>query len=503
MNTRKQTHKLQSSTPDLARKSGRTGDTLHLGWRIAVSLIVLVILWLMGVMHSQAQGNQRLVLAHYYTWFDENTWTYDKLSDLPAQPYVSRDPGVMGRHVEQAQSAGIDAFLVAWYGPAGGSNQTEPNLAAMLNEAGARGFRAGILFETTSPFFAGPGDATAALRHALTVHAAHPAFLRVDGKPVIFFWRPQLWSVDTWRAIRNEVDPNRTSIWIAEGVDMAYQAIFDGHHLYSNTWNPPADLTWTNQKFARWVADARAAYGGYRYWVSTVMPGYNDIRTGRADGFAQDRWGGAYYEGSWQAAIASNPDWIVITSFNEWPEGSYIEPSAAYGDQYLGLTARWSQIYKAGGSGGQVSAAAVAPQETSAPPAPASVPLPQAEPTEPTAFVDVSLLNLRSGPDTSFPVLEMMGQGTALPIIGRDENWPEWWNVVYNGTAGWIFAPMVQTAGPMDQVATVQAPAPIEASSGPDSSTGLETAPGAAPDSFLDTTPAPHLIPVRERAIPR
>src|SRR5687768_6925789 len=97
-----------------------------------------------------------LVLAFYYPWYDQNTWTYDKLSDLPAEPYVSADRGVMGRQIDQAKRAGIDAFIVAWYGPAGG-NQTESNLAALLEEANARGFKIGVLFETTSPFFGGVG----------------------------------------------------------------------------------------------------------------------------------------------------------------------------------------------------------------------------------------------------------------------------------------------------------------------------------------------------------
>ncbi len=270
--------------------------------------------------------------------------------------------------------------------------------------------------------------------------------------------------METWRAIRNQVDPNHNSIWIAEGVDMAYQAVFDGHHLYSNTWNPPTDLNWTNSKFARWVADARNTYGTYKYWVATVMPGYNDIRTGRSDGFAQDRWGGDYYEGSWQAAIASNPDWIVITSFNEWPEGSHIEPSASYGNQYLDLTARWSGTYKSGSGQASVSAASVqapAAAPVSAPAAiPAPVPTPRPEPDVPTAFVTVSLLNLRGGPSTDAAILDMAELGAALPIIGQDKNWPEWWQVNYNGQTGWIFAPMVETAGPMDQVPSVTTPLP-------------------------------------------
>ena len=49
---------------------------------------------------------------------------------------------------------------------------------------------------------------------------------------------------------------------------------------------------------------------------------------------------------SWQAAIGSAPDWIVITSFNEWPEGTYIEPSQTYGNLFLDLTAQWSAVFR-------------------------------------------------------------------------------------------------------------------------------------------------------------
>ena len=88
-------------------------------------------------------------------------------------------PAVIGMQwagrLTRPNAAGIDAFLVAWYGPGGGPNQTETNLAAMLDEAAARDFRIGILFETDSPFFAGVGDVTSALQHIQTVHANHPA----------------------------------------------------------------------------------------------------------------------------------------------------------------------------------------------------------------------------------------------------------------------------------------------------------------------------------------
>lgn len=409
---------------------------------------------------AQSSG-EPLVLAFYYTWFDENTWTLDRLSDLPAETYVSSDRGVMGRHIDQAKSAGIDAFLVAWYGPS--NNQTEPNLSALLEEAAARNFKIGILFETDSPFLGSSGAVTGALQHALSVHANHPAFLRVDGRPVIFFWRPTIYGVDTWQAIRAQVDPNYGSIWISEGVNTAYLAVFDGHHLYSNTWNPPADLTATNQKFANQVAAARTQYGAYKFWVATVMPGYNDVRIRPGHGFARDREGGAYFDRAWQAAIASQPNWIVINSFNEWPEGSYIEPSQAFGSQFLGQAASGSQQFKSGG-GVSIQAAAV----PMAPPAiPTPTPIP--EPTTPTAIVEVPMLNLRGGPSTEFPIVGTANQGAFLPIQGQSASASDWWQVTQGDTLAWVYAPLVRAAGPLEQVPQVahEMPSPTSAESEP------------------------------------
>lgn len=440
-----------------------------------------------------AQGSSDpLVLAFYYTWYDQNTWSYDRLSDLPAEPYASSDRGVMGRHIEQAQRAGIDALLVAWYGP-GGGNQTEPNLSAMLEEASARGFKIGVLFETNSPFMGGVGDVTAALQHLQAVHAAHPAYLRVDGRPVVFFWRPSVYGVDTWQAIRSQADPGHSQLWISEGVDTGYLSVFDGHHLYSNTWNPPADLNATNQKFATRVEQARQNFGVYKFWIATVMPGYDDVRIRGAGGFARDRAGGDYYAQSWQAAIASRPNWIVVNSFNEWPEGSYIEPSVAFGDHFLNLTAAYSGQFKAGG-GVPVQVAALPAAVPEAPPAPTLTPTPP--PTVPTAFVQAALLNLRGGPSTDFGIVAQAAAGAALPITGRHPAWPDWWQVRYQETNGWVYGPLVTTGGPMEEVplladAALPAPALDQPANAQDSAALHAVPADAAP------LPNPALEPLR------
>jgi uncharacterized protein YraI len=451
-----------------------------LGWRILLTLLLLLLVALFSILLQSGRSaraapaaqaiSDPLVLAFYYTWFDDNTWNSGQLSDLPAERYVSADRGAMGRQIDQAKAAGIDAFIVAWYGPNGDTNQTEANLAALLDEAAARNFRIGILFETDSPFLGGPDSAAAALQHALSVHANHPAYLRADGKPVIFFWRSSLYDVGTWTGIRGQVDPGYGSLWIGEGVDTSQLSVFDGHYLYSNTWNPPADLAATNQKFAGRVAAMREATGAPKLWVATVMPGYNDVAIRPNSGFARSRDDGAYYAQSWQAAMASNPNWVVITSFNEWPEGSYIEPSAAYGDAYIGLTAQYSGQYKARGRGAPLVAAVSVPEVTepveAATAAPAEVapaaPL-AADPDTPTVFVTAAILNLRAGPGTGFASVGAVVEGDALPITGRADQNSEtgdgsvrWWQVDTAASQAWLYGEYVLAAGPLDGVPVVE-----------------------------------------------
>jgi hypothetical protein len=436
---------------------------------------LLVISALFPAARAQAQG-PRLVLAFYYSWFDENTWTSAKVPDFPAQTYVSRDPTAMDRHIAQAQSAGIDALVVSWYGPWGGANnQTESNFASMLDVANSRGFKLALDVEATSPFAGGSGSMVEMLRHALSVHANHPAYLRVDGKPVLFFWRQQRFSPGTWQSIRDQVDPGRTSIWIAEGVDMSYQSVFDGHHLYTVTWNPPTDPSATANKFSRWVQQARERYGSYRYWVATAMPGYNDTRTGRGNAFARSREDGAYYAQTWQAAIASNPDWVIVTSFNEWPEGTYIEPSQAYGDRYLQLTAEWSNRFKSGEASppapapteGQASAGSPAEADASLTSSPSKGEVGRESPPAPpyaALLVQTPVLNMRRDPGTASPVVAQAVAGSVWRATGRLAS-GSWWQVCcIEGRRAWVFGELVQPIGPADQVDRVRVVEPVAAS---------------------------------------
>jgi len=312
-----------------------------------------------SVVHAQ---NERLVLAFYYAWFDQAMWKSGQLSDQPAQPYDSRDRATIQRHVAQAKSAGIDALVQSWYGPSGGANNmTESNFATLLDVSAASGLRAAVDFETQGPFFSSAGDVQSALATLLSGHARHPAYLKVNGKPVVFFWRQQRFGVDAWAAIRQQVDPEHKSIWIAEGTDLAYLRVFDGIHLYSVAWS--ADPSPVLVNFGAKVRKA-AQDLGFRYWVATAMPGYDDTRLRGAGGFARERANGDYFRATFSGAAKSGADWTIVTSFNEWPEGSMIEPSTSYGDTYLNLTRELAAAYRTGAVIAPTVAPALTPTAT-------------------------------------------------------------------------------------------------------------------------------------------
>ena len=303
---------------------------------------------------------QRLFMANYYVWFDPDTFTNQYVSDLPANPYNSDDPVVMARHVDQAKSVGIDAFVTAWLGP---GNRTDRNFTRLLEVAQGKGFQVTISFQMHMLPNQTQEEITAALRYIANNYSGHPAFLRYQGRPVLVFTdmprvptAPDQIPHDAWQNIRQQVDPTGAWIWIAEGLDPSYLKVFDGLYVLKIDHRDfPDDYV----KLPRWGQRVRSwatTLGQPKFWMATIQPGWDDTRSADQPGgmripsppFARDREGGAYYSRTFDYAIRSQPDWLLLHSFNEWVEGSMIEPSVSYGDLYLNMTQDFAQRFKGG-----------------------------------------------------------------------------------------------------------------------------------------------------------
>lgn len=295
--------------------------------------------------------NNHPVLAFYYAWYNPSTWSLSTMSDLPATRYTSSSDGTINQQINEAAGAGITGFISSWWGP---GDQTDKNLVKVLADSASLEkntqyhFASSIYFECDAPALNGSTNIANGLSYLISHYANNAHFFHWQGKPVFFFWDPlgHGRTLAEWASIRSQVDPNHQTIWSAEGVDLTMLSVFDGIHLFSGGyWGLQSNtMTAVDQGFRAKIDAYNKANGTQKIWAAGIIPGYNDTRVpGRTGTYIVPRNNGSTYSTSWTAAIASQPSWITITSFNEWFEGSMIEPSATYGNEYLNLTQQFSQ----------------------------------------------------------------------------------------------------------------------------------------------------------------
>jgi glycoprotein endo-alpha-1,2-mannosidase len=292
--------------------------------------------------------SEKKVLAFYYPWYGAPTgpsreWVhwdpqkprYTSTNTPLAGYYDSRDDGTIERHIREAKQAGIDAFISSWWGI---GTFEDLALERLLADAERNDFQVSVYYEE-----ARSGDQIYQdLRYLLSKYGQSPAFLKVRGRPVIFFYARAiaLLAPKDWAELLQRLDREGLALFsIADGFQEDLTGAFDGVHLY----NPVRmNFRYLWELYLRAAPRVKAAG---KLFAATVVPGYDD-RYVRQPGFARGRQDGRYYRAYWDAATDSDPHWILITSFNEWHEGSEIEPSVEFGDEYLKLTRQLADKWK-------------------------------------------------------------------------------------------------------------------------------------------------------------
>ncbi len=296
------------------------------------------------------------VLAFYYPWYGtperHGHWVHwervranehdiGSATHYPARgAYDSHDPAIIDWQIQSARTNGVTGFISSWWGRDGFEDRVVPLL---LDRAGKQNFKISIYWETA------PGSGSEQVARAVTDvayllnhYGKHPAFLKVSGKPVIFVYGRVLDQVplESWPAIIKGARAKAgVFLLIADGYDVNYGRLFDGLHTYNIAGliagKSPAELRLAIT--SAYVNSVRTARRFGRISCLTVVPGYDDTKI-RKPGLKVNRGDGGVYRALWDQAIKAKPDWVLITSWNEWHEGSEIEPSFEDGTRYLDLT---------------------------------------------------------------------------------------------------------------------------------------------------------------------
>ena len=287
---------------------------------------------------------RRLVLTFYYPWFGQGTFDSGPWWDEPVDAYDTKKQAEVSKMVDQGKNAGIDGYIVSWDDI--GDHSAAFDLA--MSELGKRSMYAVpcielLTFKTATGFDV---SKIVDITKKALARSTNSAYLKVGSRPVLFMFGT--WQMDpaTLTAIRSAVNAaGYDPFWIGDTVDLTYG--LDGSYYYNPNLLSFDEL---NQKYGgimhalRYDAQVNPAIK-QRLWAATVSPGQNMSYYNPLKPQQQDRKNGDRYDMTWGSAIATAPEWILITSWNEWFEATHISPSKKFGYQALNQTAGWSATF--------------------------------------------------------------------------------------------------------------------------------------------------------------
>jgi hypothetical protein len=322
------------------------------------------------------------VAAFYYPWYGnpatDGKWIHwteagspkDIASDyFPALgAYSSNDPTVVARHMAWLRQAGIGVVIVSWWGQGCREEKPVPLLLQMAQRYGIK-----IAFHV-EPYDGRTADRLLAdVKYLYVRYGSDPAFFLSmstsryspgnQPKPMFFVW--DIGERDTGNPVQadywqNAVDAIHAlpqgGLIIADSKEGSWitRSHFDGLYNY-------ATLHLEQEGGFGWAASLPPE----SLYIPSIIPGFSAVRINYSSDTYIPRLDGTTYTGQWTAALGTGvqPAMVTVTSFNEWHEGTMIEPAAvgatndlgySYADVgalppdgYLALTRQWADRFLA------------------------------------------------------------------------------------------------------------------------------------------------------------
>jgi hypothetical protein len=241
--------------------------------------------------------------AFYYPWYPE-TWTYNGFHVFyhPALGYYSTtDTSLQQAHIRALQYAGMKAAISSWWGP---GHYSDSRLKQLMQNTVAMGspLKWAVYYENEG--YGNPTVSTIAsdLTYIRDNLATSPGYLKVGGKFVVFVYSAD----DTTCDVANRWAQANSQLGNAAYVDLK---VFLGYKACSsqpNSWHQYGpDAPYDDQP-------------GYSFSIS---PGW--WRCDKSSPLLTrdpSRW-----QSNVVAMTTSNEPWRLVTTFNEWGEGTATE----------------------------------------------------------------------------------------------------------------------------------------------------------------------------------
>jgi hypothetical protein len=314
-----------------------------------------------------------LLLAHYMPWYQTSEtsgswgwhWTMNHfnpdLKDVDGRseiashfypltgPYDSSDPHILEYQVMLMKLSGIDGVIVDWYGyddfwDYGSINQATLKLFEQVRKAGllfAICYEDSTINNMVSNGYLEVGQEITHVQEVMRYLQDHffndEAYLKVGDRPVLLvFGNPPYFKTSSaWREILSLLDP--TPILITQDKTLSPTA------TSSYPW-PPMTLAQGGElsptSLDAYLTSFNQLSVFWQYWIAGAFPGFKDIYqqadVGLSHGFL-DSLNGLTFSKTLNKAFEGNPDVIQLITWNDYNEGTMIEPTLEYGYIYLGI----------------------------------------------------------------------------------------------------------------------------------------------------------------------
>jgi hypothetical protein len=276
-------------------------------------------------------------------------------------PYDSSDPAVLEYHVLLMKLAGIDGVIVDWYGSAecldyGVNNDATVKLFQFTRKAN---LKFAICYEDQTiqhlmdaGYIAPRGAIAQAQKELLYLQARFfpdASYLQLSGHPVLLNFGPQYFKTNTdWVTIFSVLNATNQPVFFTEDNRLAPAV---GAFNWPPMWMsqvPGTGGVLSDAALRSYLADFDQKAAAWPAFISSAFPRFHDIyqRAGVRNylGYLGDRHSETLRE-TLSRAMTNSSAIVQVVTWNDFGEGSMVEPTREYGYRDLGIIQDFRRQY--------------------------------------------------------------------------------------------------------------------------------------------------------------
>ena len=342
-------------------------------------LIVLVFALTICCHNSYGAASAKKIMAHYMPWYQSEPvsgywgWHWHMNHFSPPTtiashyhplfgPYDSNDPHVLASQALLMKFAGIDGMIADWYGIEDFYDYSKIKYAThhFIQYIKKANLEFSICYEDqTVGIMLDKGhfaDRAEAVAHGELVmqwlednYFTDSSYLKIDSRPVLLNFGPQFFSYSEWVTLFEDLDPQPHFFPLKyHSAPKTGEFDWPSPQLGTTPSSPTSSTSIINSLNNFYN---RAVSYGWEYFIAGAFPRFHDIYAQAgvhgSYGYIDDEYAafGTTYSYTLERGLQSDADIVQIVTWNDYGEGTIVEPTEEDGYLYLEMTQELRKEY--------------------------------------------------------------------------------------------------------------------------------------------------------------